>query len=209
MGKFKIKVCGLKYSCNCRDVEKLPVDLLGFIFYPGSKRYAGASAENDLFKRSKPKVAVFVDEVPDLINDIAGRFRFEYVQLHGKENPATCNYFMQQGFKMIKAFNIDSNFDFKELDEYEGKVNYFLFDTKTDLPGGSGEKFNWELLGRYTGSTPFFLSGGIGSGDAAEIKKLRHPQFSGLDLNSGFEEKPGLKSIDKLRIFLAEIAGEF
>ena len=209
MEKLIIKVCGLKYGYNCMEVERLPVDLLGFIFYRGSRRYAGSSTEDDLFNRTKPKVAVFVDEIPDRVNEIAGENRFEYVQLHGKEKPQACSFLMQKGFKVIKAFNINSSFDFKELDAYQGRVDYLLFDTKTDLHGGSGKKFNWELLERYTGSTPFILSGGIGPGDVTELKKIRHKQLSGIDLNSSFEEKPGLKSIEKLRVFLAEIRGDF
>lgn len=208
MNDIKVKVCGLKFPGNFRDVEKLPADYMGFIFYLKSKRYAGSLSDSDLSGITKPKVAVFVDENPVVISDTVEKYRFEFVQLHGSESPLLCSDLMEQGVGVIKAFNIDSDFDFNDLADYEGKVNYFLFDTKSDLHGGSGKKFNWELLKGYSGSTPFFLSGGIGPSDALAIREFHHPKFYGVDLNSGFEDEPGLKNIDSLREFIAEITGK-
>jgi phosphoribosylanthranilate isomerase len=107
--------------------------------------------------------------------------------------------------KIIKAFSVNEDFQFHKTKPFEGVADYFLFDTKTNLPGGSGEKFNWEILNRYNGDTPFLLSGGISPEDAEEIKKIDHPQLAGIDLNSGFEDEPGLKNIEKLNVFIEEI----
>jgi phosphoribosylanthranilate isomerase len=203
--QLKIKVCGMKYTDNREAVEKLPVDWLGFIFYPQSKRFVGADPEIFLFDSEKPKVAVFIDENAFEIMALAKNFDFKMVQLHGKENPKTCLMLKNQGLKIIKAFSVDENFDFAQTKPYEGSVNYFLFDTKTPLHGGSGKKFDWKLLDKYTGHTPFLLSGGIGPGDAEEILKISHPKFSGVDLNSGFEDAPGLKNIEKLKTFITKI----
>jgi phosphoribosylanthranilate isomerase len=73
------------------------------------------------------------------------------------------------------------------------------------LPGGSGKKFNWEILEKYQENVPFFLSGGIGPEDAEAIRKLQHPQLFGIDLNSGFEDEPGVKNIEKLKAFITKI----
>jgi phosphoribosylanthranilate isomerase len=203
--QLKIKVCGMKFTGNREEVEKLPVDLLGFIFYPPSKRYVGETIEPGLFNSEKPKVGVFVDENVFEILALAKNFGFEWVQLHGKENPKTCQILKNQGLKIIKAFNIDEAFQFHKTKVYEGIAEYFLFDTKTNLPGGSGEKFKWEILNKYKGNTPFFLSGGIHPEDAERIIQFKHPQLAGVDLNSGFEDKPGLKNINKLKNFIEEI----
>lgn len=202
---LKIKVCGMKYTANREAVEKLPVDFLGFIFYPKSKRFVGENTEPGLFHSDKPKVAVFVDENAFEILGLVKNLGFEYVQLHGKENPKTCRLLKNQGLKVIKAFNLNEDFDFVTLEAYSKSVNYFLFDTKTDLPGGSGKKFNWEILEKYQGKVPFFLSGGIGPEDVEAIKKLNHPQLFGIDLNSGFEDEPGVKNIEKLDEFIRRI----
>lgn len=100
---------------------------------------------------------------------------------------------------------MDEGFNFASIAVFEGNVDYFLFDTKTKQHGGSGKKFNWQLLEKYTGNTPFFLSGGIGPDDVEEIKGINHPMLAGVDLNSGFEDEPGLKNIEKLKKFIEEI----
>lgn len=195
----------MKYTTNREAVEKLPVDWLGFIFYAPSKRFVGTDPERFLFDSEKPKVAVFVDENAFEILALAKNFGFQMVQLHGKENPKTCLMLKNQGLKIIKAFSVDENFDFAQTKPFEGAAHYFLFDTKTAQHGGSGQKFDWKLLDKYSGHTPFLLSGGIGPDDAEEILKINHPRLTGIDLNSGFEDHPGMKNIEKLQKFLSDI----
>ncbi|MEN8116855.1 MAG: phosphoribosylanthranilate isomerase [Bacteroidota bacterium] len=196
----------MKYTQNRQQVEELGVDLLGYIFHAPSKRFVGESPETGLFNSDKPKVGVFVDENAFEILGLAKNFGFEYIQLHGKENPKTCGILKnQQGLKVIKAFNVDEKFKFESTQPFEGVADYFLFDTKTKLPGGSGQKFNWEILNNYNGETQFLLSGGIGPDDVQSIKEFVHPKLAGIDLNSGFEDKPGLKNIEKLKQFIAQL----
>ncbi len=206
--ELRIKVCGMKYTENRQQVEKLDVDFLGFIFYAPSKRYIGQTPETCLFQTEKPKVGVFVDENAYEILGLAKNLGFEWVQLHGKENPKTCQMLKKQGLKIIKAFNVDENFDFSSTEPYEKAANFFLFDTKTKNHGGSGEKFNWQILEKYEGHIPFFLSGGIGPGDVKLIKEINHPKLTGVDINSGFEDEPGVKNIEKLQAFIKEIKNE-
>lgn len=205
MSKLQIKVCGMKYTQNREQIEALGIDLLGYIFYAPSKRFVGETPDSGLFQSSKPKVGVFVDENAFEILGLAKNLGFEYIQLHGKENPKTCSLLKNQGLKIIKAFPIDNEFKFSKTKAYEDVVDYFLFDTKTPQHGGSGEKFNWDVLASYKGNTPFFLSGGIGLDDVKELKALDHSQLVGVDLNSGFEDEPGLKNIEKLEKFIAQL----
>jgi len=203
--ELRIKVCGMKSTQNRQEVEKLDIDFMGYIFYAPSKRFVGVNPEPGLFNSEKPKVGVFVDENAFEILGLAKNLGFEYVQLHGNENPKTCQMLKNQGLKIIKAFNVDEKFNFKTTQQYEKVSQFFLFDTKTKLHGGSGEKFNWAILDNYTGHTPFFLSGGIGPDDAKTIKEINHPKLTGVDLNSGFELEPGIKNIENLKIFIVEL----
>ena len=195
----------MKYTTNREAVEKLPVDWLGFIFYRQSTRFVGDDPERFLFDGEKPKVGVFVDENAFEILSLSRKFGFQYVQLHGKENPKTCHILKQQGLKIIKAFSVEENFDFLKTAPFEKVANYFLFDTKSGLPGGSGQKFNWNILEKYDGHTPFFLSGGIGPGDAETILKFNHPKLTGVDINSCFEDTPGVKNVEKLSQFINKL----
>uniref|UniRef100_UPI0032172A2D phosphoribosylanthranilate isomerase n=1 Tax=uncultured Draconibacterium sp. TaxID=1573823 RepID=UPI0032172A2D len=206
MRELKIKVCGMKFTENREQVDQLGINFLGYIFYEPSKRFVGDTTEAGLFNSSKPKVGVFVDENAFEILGLAKNLGFEYVQLHGKENPKTCGILKSQGLNIIKAFSVNEKFKFEETKAWEKVADYFLFDTKTSLPGGSGEKFDWKILDKYQGHTPFFLSGGIGPDDANSIKQINHPKLTGVDLNSGFEDAPGLKNIEKLKQFIKDIA---
>ena len=108
---------------------------------------------------------------------------------------------------VIKAFPILTADNFKVTKDYEDVCDYFLFDTKTDVFGGSGEKFDWRILASYQGEKEFILSGGISLEDVKPILKinLHHQKMVGIDLNSKFEIKPGLKDVHKLRAFIHEV----
>ena len=104
-----------------------------------------------------------------------------------------------------KAFSVDEQFDFDNTKPYEGLADAFLFDTKTPQHGGSGQKFNWDLLHNYRGQTPFLLSGGISASDTEGVKSITHSKFSGLDLNSKFEIHPAFKDVKLLEKFLNSV----
>lgn len=197
----------MKFTENREQIEKLGIDLLGYIFYAQSKRFVGETPDSGLFNSDKAKVGVFVNENAFEILGLAKNMGFEYVQLHGNENPKTCGILKSQGLKIIKAFNVNEKFKFSDTKAWEKVADCFLFDTKTTLPGGSGKKFDWKILDKYNGHIPFFLSGGIGPDDAKSIKEISHSRLTGVDLNSGFEDEPGLKNIENLKQFISELRG--
>ncbi len=150
----------------------------------------------------KEKAAVFVNEESTKVIHIARKYGFTHVQLHGHESPAFCREICESGFRVIKAFHIGPGFSFETMEPYAGTAHFFLFDTGSGHWGGSGHKFDWNLLARYPLDVPFFLSGGLRPGDEEVIAGITHPAFYGIDLNSGFEDAPGHKNPEKLRSFL-------
>lgn len=203
-----IKVCGMKYSDNRQALEVLPIDIFGMIFYPPSPRFVNPANHSTLFSLSdtpKSKAGVFVDAQADQIHEIIRLTRLTHVQLHGSETSGYCQLIRKSGISVIKAFRVDESFDFSKIEEYSDMVDFFLFDTRADKPGGTGKKFNWQLLENYKANKPFFLSGGIKPEDAEQILKIDHPQLYGIDLNSGFEDGPGLKNFELLKDFLDKI----
>ena len=66
-------------------------------------------------------------------------------------------------------------------------------------------KFNWELLEGYSLPVPYLLSGGIGPGDASEIRELEYLWLHGVDVNSRFERSPGIKDVSMLAGFIDQI----
>jgi len=203
---MKIKVCGLRDPQNIEQVAGLNPDYMGFIFYGSSPRFvADVPAETlNALLSSITKTAVFVNETAENINGLIDQFKFDAIQLHGNESAEFCAEFKGR-VKVLKAFGLNDSFDFEQLNAYIDKVDFFLFDTKTDIHGGSGKTFDWGILDKYQLDIPFFLSGGISLDNLEEIKKITHPQFYGVDLNSRFEIAPGVKNIEKLKVAFAAI----
>jgi len=204
---MKIKVCGMKDPENMRALAELPIDMMGMVFYEKSPRCVDErdAGKINALSMTIPKVGVFVDATKGTIVNKVKRFRLQLVQLHGHESPEFCKELRKSGIKIIKAFQIKMSEDLNVCLPYEDCCDYFLFDTPTSKYGGSGNKFDWEILSAYSGTTPFILSGGISPEDAEIVKHLDFPQLFAIDLNSRFEVAPGIKDIESIRRFLSGI----
>ena len=198
----------MKYPDNIREVSSLHPDFMGFIFYPNSPRYAGQLDAGSLTSLPTPikKTGVFVNENLENILTAISKYNLDAVQLHGADNRKLCRKIRQEAKTMvIKVFPIMDASNFRVTGDYEDVADFFLFDTKTDLYGGSGQKFNWNILQEYTGNKSFLLSGGIGADDVKALRAIEHPLLAGVDLNSKFELKPGLKNVALLKQFIDEL----
>lgn len=204
----KIKICGMKY--NTLEVSALKPDYLGFIFYAKSPRhYAQPIPE---LPKTIQKVGVFVDASIDIILNHREVYNLNIVQLHGDESPKFCHK-LQEATRQFqteiwKAFAVDESFDFNELVPFEPTVDKFLFDTKGENKGGNGFTFNWELLSVYASQKPFILSGGISLEHIDDLKKVMASglPMHAIDINSRFEQKPGLKNISAIKKFQHELS---
>lgn len=203
--QLKIKVCGMRDPDNIRAISQLPLDMIGFIFYPPSPRYVG-KLENELTSVDIPnhikKVGVFVNETFEEIKLKSKLFGLNAVQLHGSESVEFVRQIKDVGLSVLKAIPVSGILDLNKIEPFVKSVDYLLFDTKSVAHGGSGVKFNWNILKDYNFDTPFFLSGGIGPDDFDSLSRFHHPKLAGLDLNSRFEKEPGFKDFEILKSFL-------
>lgn len=190
---------------NIREVENLGPDLMGFIFWEGTKRNVTSIPEY-LPTRCK-RVGVFVNAEIDFIIQHVKEYALNFVQLHGNESPKYCEQLkvVIPDIKLIKAVSIYDIDDIRRTSDYNKAANYFVFDTKCKCVGGSGEQFDWNILQLYKGDIPFLLSGGIGPDDANKVENFKHPMMIGIDLNSRFELSPALKDIKRLKEFIRKI----
>lgn len=208
MKPIKLKVCGMVDENNIMEVASLQPDLMGFIFYESSLRFVGNDFKMpDNLDPQISKVGVFVNESPEVILDKVKKHRLDFVQLHGDESVAICQQLHKANIRTIKVFSIDKEFDFQILKPFEDYVDYFLFDTKGKLPGGNGIPFDWVLLKKYSGKTPFFLSGGINPENVKQICDIKHDKLFALDVNSGIEDRPGLKNKSKFEELMKNVNG--
>jgi phosphoribosylanthranilate isomerase len=201
---MKLKVCGITQQHQADELAALHVDYVGFIFYSKSKRYV----TNTILTSSNTTrcVGVFVNTNYDEIkNELRKVPSVETLQLHGTESVALCKA-LKNEFTVIKAISVSDESDLDALTKpYIDAVDYFLFDTKTIEYGGSGKRFNWSALESYHQAIPFFLSGGVAPDTIEVLKKLNHPQLFAVDINSKFEESPGIKNISLISDFIKKL----
>lgn len=199
-----LKVCGMKDNSNIAELIKLQPDFVGFIFHEKSPRNVVDNVEVN-FPSNIKKVGVFVNESEEFIHSKIISFKLNSAQLHGNESPEFCEKIKDLGIDVIKAFNIHPEFNFKVLKAYEPYCDYFLFDAFGKKAGGNGIVFNWELLNQYSEKIPFLLSGGIDETMVDQIKRFKHSQFVGVDINSKFETANCYKNINKIKLFKDEL----
>lgn len=207
MRDLKIKICGMRDRGNISDVAALHPDFLGFIFYPPSSRFCGSIDPEvvRIIPEGITPVAVVVNPTEEEIIALNNRYGFTTFQLHGEESPEFCKALKDMGFNVIKAISIKDQESLDCIAGYKGMVDLLVLDTATSSRGGSGKKFDWQLLSDPAIEIDFLLSGGIGPDDAAAIRSLSLPHLAGIDLNSRFEVSPALKDPELLQVFLNEL----
>ena len=204
---MQIKVCGITSIEQATALQAMGVHYIGFIFYPASKRYVLEKLSLNDLANFKPvgvkKVGVFVNEPLDQLLQIVQSAGLDIVQLHGDETPAYCAA-VRQKVATIKVFRVGAAVP--DFAAYEANVDYFLFDTDSAMYGGTGQHFNWELIKGSTIPKPYFLSGGIGPNDIQGVQVMEKTKAGksllALDINSKFELAPGMKDLEKIKIFI-------
>lgn len=207
----KLKVCGMREAVNIRQLLELDPQYMGFIFYEKSPRYVGEQLDVTLLlsiPKTTKKVGVFVNANFDFILKNVRKYGLDFVQLHGTETPEFCRNLKSKGINIIKAFAVDSSFNFMQLNNFKPYCDYFLFDTKGDNYGGNGQIFDWSLLLRYDNEKPFFLSGGIEVTSVEKLSEYNDLNIHAVDVNSKFEIEPGLKDIKQLKILKSRLSAQ-
>jgi phosphoribosylanthranilate isomerase len=198
---MNIKVCGITTMKQLQQLDGLEVDFAGLIFFKRSPRYVeGKISKEELSDADLDikKVGVFVNAEFDEIMETVEDYGLDVVQLHGDESPYLCEQISNE-IETIKSFRIDDQAD-RSIDymlkEYDDVCDYYLFDKAgKNGSGGTGKKFDWKKIADSKIEKPFFLSGGISPEDAMLVKKFKHPDYYGVDINSLFEKEPGVKDM--------------
>jgi phosphoribosylanthranilate isomerase len=204
---MQFKVCGIANMDQAQALEAMGVHYIGFIFYPASKRYVLANLSlNDLvnFKPTNAKkVGVFVNEPLEQLLSIVKEAGLDMVQLHGDEDADYCAMVKKQ-VTVVKVFRVGGALP--KFEDFENVSDYFLFDTDSNMYGGTGQHFNWELIKGSNINKPYFLSGGIGPNDIQGVQIMEQTKagktLAALDLNSQFELEPGIKNLEKIKTFI-------
>ncbi len=213
---LKVKICGITSLEQAVSIEKFGADALGFIFFKKSKRYISPKEVRKISKALGPfikKVGVFVNEDKWTLLEMLSYCNLDYAQLHGDEDIEYCKYIGED--KVIKAFRVpkdlkkdEFNMYLEKIKKYENYVKAILIDTlKKNSYGGTGEETNWDFVKYLVENinVPVILSGGIGLDNIEKVKNISN--LYGVDANSKLEISPGVKDLEKVKIFIKQAKG--
>lgn len=196
------------------QVEELPLlgaTFAGFIFYPKSPRYVFRHLTSGQLKKVNTinKVGVFVNASVEEVLLMVDECRLHMVQLHGDESPRFCERIADY-VSVVKAFRLSDNDSIEwMIKPYMDVCDMFMFDTMGAGYGGTGKKFDWNMLKGSNIGKPFFLSGGIQLEDTEALKAFQHEPAAkalfAVDINSKFETSPGVKDMKKVGEFISKL----
>ena len=199
----KVKICGITSLSDGLAAAEAGADALGFMFWDWSPRRVSLEAAAGIIRTLPPfivKVGVFVNAPTDLVYRAIGECGLSLLQFHGDETPDYC---LQFGLMSMKAFRIRDEESLRGLPAY--RTDAWLLDAfSEDKPGGTGERFNWDLavqareLGR-----PIFLAGGLTPENVGEAVRKVRPYA--VDVSSGVEAAPGKKDHGKVQAFIQAV----
>jgi phosphoribosylanthranilate isomerase len=207
MSRLAIKICGLSSADTVGAAMKAGASHLGFVHFPKSPRHVEADQLRALAAPVPShigRVAVLVDPNDESLAELTATHAITALQLHGKESPARTAAIRQRfNLPVWKAISVKTSADIEAAKTYAGAADLLLFDAKTPegaaLPGGMGLRFDWTLLRGVPISLPWGLSGGLGIDNVAEAIRITGAPM--IDVSSGVESAPGIKSVDKIMAF--------
>ncbi|MEG8222100.1 phosphoribosylanthranilate isomerase [Sphingomonas sp. HH69] len=212
MSRLAIKICGLSTPDTVGAAVRAGASHIGFVHFAKSPRHVDAAQIAALAAISPAhmeKVGVVVDPTDDLLVDVTSGGALTALQLHGKESPQRAAAIRQRfGLPVWKAISVKTRADIDAAIAYVGAVDLLLFDAKTPdgaaLPGGMGLRFDWTLLRGLSIPMPWGLSGGLSADNAAEAVRITDAPL--IDVSSGVESAPGIKSVDKIMAFCKAVS---
>lgn len=207
----EVKICGLSTTQAVSAAVFGGARYVGFIFYPQSPRFVSADqagALTAIVPSTVKRVGVVVDMLDEDLAALLARVRLDLLQLHGKETPERVVEIRQRfGLPVVKAVPIYSADDVDRARRYHGAADRLLFDAKApsgaSRPGGNAISFDWSLLKGGDMPLPWFLAGGVTESNVAEA--VRRTGASAVDISSGVETAPGVKSAERIRRFLRAV----
>jgi phosphoribosylanthranilate isomerase len=206
----RVKVCGVRDAATLEAAANAGAAYAGFVFFPQSPRHLAWDEAAALARHAPPglcKVGLVVDP-DDATLDLLASLPLDMIQLHGHESPARVAAVGRRlGLPVMKAVGISGPDDVASLAAYEAVADQILCDAKPSggsLPGGTGLSFDWRLLAGRRWRRPWMLAGGLTAETVAEA--IRLSGASQVDVSSGVEDAPGVKSAPKIAAFIAAAA---
>ncbi len=176
-------------------------DAFGFVFYKKSLRFISPSSAWKIIKKLPPfisPVGVFVNPSIEELKSAIELSGIQKVQLHGEENPELVE---ELKLPVIKAFRIEDKIDQKELKKWEKVASAFLLEGKSEKGyGGTGTPFDYRMVKPFTKDYRIIVAGGLNPSNVKKVVRMVRPY--GVDVSSGVEISPGIKSPELMKEFI-------
>jgi phosphoribosylanthranilate isomerase len=208
----KVKICGITNLPDAELALELGAWAIGMVFFKDSPRRCSLEEAQRITAALQRKVelcGVFVNDPLERVVQTSEDLGLTLVQLHGDEGPSFCAEVARRtGARVIKAAQVAGSADVQDLERYH--VDFHLLDARAKavarqgMRGGTGETFDWGLVGARRSKVPLILSGGLTPENVAEAVALVRPYA--VDTASGTEAAPGHKDPERLRAFFAAVA---
>nr|MBV6631124.1 phosphoribosylanthranilate isomerase [Oceanococcus sp. HetDA_MAG_MS8] len=204
MARTRIKYCGLTRPEDLELCGQLGIDAVGFVFHPKSKR-AVAAKEVKSWLQHRPAlthtVFLFMDPDAAQVHTVLDQVQPDYLQFHGRESADFCAAFGLPYIKALPMGNPEQAAAFQA--DHAGRAAFWLADSHggAHASGGSGHRFDWAQIPELPAQS--LIAGGLRIDNVGELIRTHHPW--GIDLSSGIEEHPGIKSARKMVDFAAAV----
>lgn len=202
-----IKICGLKTAETVEAAITYGASHIGFIFFAQSPRnisFLQAASLSEIAKNRAKIVAVTVDSDNLFLDELVHSVNPDMLQLHGLETPRRVVEIKKRfNLPVMKAIAVHDASDLQNAVPYKNIADRILFDAKaphgSNLPGGNGVVFDWNILKSFDSTINYMLSGGLSSENIKDALTQANP--SGIDVSSGVETMPGVKDINLIAKF--------
>jgi phosphoribosylanthranilate isomerase len=201
--RTRVKICGLTRFEDAELAVQLGADALGFVFWPGSPRAVGPDAVRDIVRHLPPlpvRVGVFVNAPPSEVARVAEMAALDVVQLHGEEN---VDDYMHLAPRLIKAVHVSTPAALDSASRLPSAVVLLVDAVDPARRGGTGQVSDWTSAARLSTRRPVILAGGLTEENVGQA--VLHVRPWAVDVSSGVEWKPGLKSPDRMRAFFMRV----
>ena len=207
----EVKICGLKTEEAVAAAVEGGATSIGFVFFDRSPRNVDLHDVRKLTEQIPPKVCrvgLMVDADDAFLAEICGSGVLDMLQLHGKESPERVAEVREKfGLPVMKAIAIETAADLQTVRQYETVVDRLMFDAKppkgATRPGGNAVTFDWKILEGVSFNKPWVLAGGLTPENIKEAIQISGAKY--VDVSSGVEEAPGVKSVAKINSFLSAV----
>lgn len=200
----RVKICGLTTPEAVDAAAR--ADAIGFLFVAGSPRAISPADARPLIACGRPEpVGVFTDP-DDALLEAAIAAGIGTIQLHGREPPARVAQVKARfGRPVWKAAGVRTADDIRELGRSYPMADALLLDARAPegsaRDGGHGARFDWAILNDARPRQPWILAGGLDPDNVEAAIIETGAEF--VDVSSGVEDAPGVKSLAKIHAFLA------